>query len=151
MWIFYNNEKFERRPLTQKMEEEGTPVDIPLFDEIVHRLYYQCGTQAGVEAHEALYKFQQRSDAWIVSQQIVATSQSDNSRFIALKLFSEGAQKYWINLIDEQMQFFKKFYFDLTFSWSNEIANSQLLSAANHVLIVIFEKRMANELAKFYA
>ncbi|KAH0786256.1 nuclear export factor CRM1 [Histomonas meleagridis] len=121
------------------LSTEGTPVDIPLFDEIVQRLYYQAGTPVGIEAHEALLKFKQRSDAWIVSQQIISLSQSMQSRFVALEIFYDGAQKYWSSLPDEQKQYFKKFYFELIFRWSNEMAPPQLLSAANQVLIIILK------------
>ncbi|OHT17048.1 hypothetical protein TRFO_12764 [Tritrichomonas foetus] len=126
----------------EHLTQEGTPVDISYFDLIVNNLYNvdQSRPQELVsEANAVLMKFQERSDAWLVSQQIITESQQIQSKFIALQTFTQGAREKWGMIDENQRAFFKRFFFDLFFQWSYSDVAPTLMSEACRALIEVLK------------
>ena len=117
--------------------QEGTAIDISCFDQVIMN-FYSNGAQFN-EAHDLLIKFQMRSDAWLLVQQIVTGSQVEQSRFFALKTFIDGARSNW-NILDEnQRNFFKQFFFNLVIEWSRNAVSEKLLNSADQALIEVLK------------
>ena len=119
--------------------QDGKSIDVAAFDQLSSSFQ----TQHDEEAHEMLKKFQELSESWLFSLQIIEKSQNFHSLFFALSTFTKGAQKNWGNLDEEQRQNFHTFFFDLVIKWSTMDTPEYLMNAVDAALIEI--------LADFYA
>lgn len=128
--------------------QEGVPVDISYFNLIVCNLYSNDPDQNS-EANQLLMKFKERKDAWLICQSILPGLEDSNAKFIALEIFSEGAKINWELLEDSQKLFFRKFFFDAFFQWSQASAPRTLMNELSRVLITILKNGWPSEWPNF--
>lgn len=115
--------------------QDGKSIDVAAFDQLSSSFQ----TQHDEEAHEMLKKFQELSESWLFSLQIIEKSQNFHSLFFALSTFTKGAQKNWGNLDEEQRQNFHTFFFDLVIKWSTMDTPEYLMNAVDAALIEILK------------
>ena len=119
----------------EALGEEGTPIEISNFDELAD-MFSSQGDQGDL-ARKILYEISQRSDAWLLMHPIISESSNENSRALALNLFSQGIKKSWNILSNEQKDYYRKYYYDFAISCSEAGVNQFIQSNANAVLIEI--------------
>eukprot|EP00163_Fabomonas_tropica_P004111 TRINITY_DN1363_c0_g1_i1.p1 TRINITY_DN1363_c0_g1~~TRINITY_DN1363_c0_g1_i1.p1 ORF type:complete len:1060 (+),score=349.96 TRINITY_DN1363_c0_g1_i1:415-3594(+) len=127
-------------------------LDVALLDQVVNVMYNGTGSEQK-QAHEVLNQFKAHPDTWSKVDHIMENSQSENTKFLALKVLDECIASRWKILPPVQRDGIKNYIVAKVISLSSEEetlrSQHQTLSKLNYTLIQIVKQEWPQQWPNF--